>query len=373
MIRSYKPALVLFAILLGVGAILPFKSSLMAVGETKPEVGVDFRTELELEPEEKGLGVGALSELDLSYDTEFLQVDGEVEMDSDGIADGSLTLGATGSEMSGEAELDLGSAWKSVDSCSFSAEYGPSSNLEFSAEYETGNCPGSKNKAPDRELALDLELEVGDAASADFSTTFSSESGPLVSVPEDSEVELDGLRAGEFILNPVLEAEELDPVELELGYEMREPLLADPDLSLEGELNWKFSESFIEFAPELTTEAGEISFEGEVGILPGNPDRSFKLQELGFSDIKLGRWEFEVANDFASEEVALETFTENEAFELELNFLLGGTGESYPVYLEELGGNLTWTPKESYEVEFAAETNFEGFLPEVSIVADYSL
>ncbi len=370
-IRSYKPALVLIATLLG--AILTFIFSFVAVGGTEPEVGVDLRTELELEPEKKGLGAEALSELDLSYDAEFLQVDGEVEMDSDGIADGSLTLEATGSRMSGEAELDLGSAWKSVDSCSFSAEYGPSSNLEFSAEYETGNCPGSKNKAPDRELALDLELEVGDAVSADFSTTFSSESGSLVSVPEDSEVELDGLRAGEFILNPVLAAEELDPVELELGYEIREPLLADPDIFLEGELNWRFSESFVEFAPELTTEAGEISFEGEVGMFPGSPDRFLKLQELGLSDLKLGRWEFEVANDFASEEVELEMFTEIEAFELELNFLLGGTGESYPVYMEELGGNLTWSPKESYEVEFAAETDFEGFLPEVSVVADYSL
>lgn len=371
MIRSNKPALVLIVILFG--AILPFKSSLVALGGTEPEVGVGFRTELELEPEKKGLGTEALSELDLSYDTEFLQVDGEVEMDSDGIADGLLALGVTGSGVSGEAELDLGSDWKSVDSCSFSAEYGRSSNLELSADYETGICPGSRNKAPDRELELALQLEVGEAASADFSTTFSSESGSLVSVPESSEVELEGLRAGEFILNPVLAVEELDPVELELGYEVRKPLLVNPDLSLEGELGWKFSENFIKFAPELTTEAGEISFEGEVGILPGNPDRFFKLQELGLSDIKLEGWEFEVTNDFASEEVELDLFTGIEAFELELGFLFGGTKEAYPVYLEELEGNLTWKPEESYEVELEAETDFEGFLPEVSIVADYSL
>lgn len=371
MVRSYKLALVLITILLGV--ISPFKFSLLAVGGTKPEVGVDFRTEVELEPEDKGLGVGTLSELDLSYEAEFLQVDGEVEMDSDGIADGSLTLGATGSGMSGEAELDLGSGWKSVDSCSFSAEYGPSSNLELSAEYETGNCPGSTNKTPDRELAFDLELEVGDGASADFSTTFSSESGPLVSVPEDSEVELDGLRAGEFILNPVLEAEELDPVELELGYEMREPLLDDPDLSLEGEMAWQFSESYFEFDPEITTRTGVISVESEIRPISTEGSKQFfTIQELELSDLELGSWEFEVTNDLVSEEVELGLITESKTLELELGFLLGGTKETLPVYLDELSGDLTWSPVDNYEVEVTAETGFERIFSELTVVADYS-
>ena len=368
--RSFVAALVILTTLLG--ATLPFKTFLIAVGGTKPEVGVDWRTEFEAAPEEKGLETEALSELDLSYGNELLQVDGEAEIDKGGIADGAIALEITNGGSSGGAELELGSAWKSVESCNLSSELGFGSGRELSAEYETDNCPGAEVNAPDRELALNLELGLGEESSAGVSATFSSNSGSLISTPEDSEVELDGLRAGEIIFNPVFEAEGLKPAEFELNYEVAKPLLTDPDLSLEGELTWQFSEDLIEFAPELGMEQGVIFLEGEVGKLPDDYGRILRVEELGLSDLSLGRWEVEAVNDFTSEEVELGLFTEGEVFELGLSLLLGGTRKSYPVYLEELGGNLTWSPEESYEVEFSAETGFEEFLPEVAIVADYS-
>jgi hypothetical protein len=368
--RSFEAALVILMTLLW--AILPFKSTLVAVGGTKPEVGADFRTELEVGPEKQSLKTKALSEFGFFYEAELFKVDGEAEMDSGGIADGALALEISRSAVNGEAEIDLGEGWKSIESCNFSAELGQSTRTDLSVEYETGNCPGRDVKALERGLALDLEHEVGDGVTAGVSTRFSSESGSLISAPEDSTAEIRGLRAGELVLNPVLEAEKLDPVEIELGYEMREPLLTGPDLSLEGELNWRFSENFIEFAPELITEEGTISLEGEVGTFPGNSDQFFKIQELELSELELGKWEFEVLNDFSSEEVELDLFTEIEDFELELSFLLGGKKKSYPVYLEELEGSLTWNPEESYEVELEAETGFEKSLPEIALVSDYS-
>lgn len=367
---SVEVALVILTTLLG--TILPFKSFLVAVGGTEPEVGVDLRTELEVAPEEKSLEAEALSELDLSYENELFQVDGEAEMDKGGIADGAFALEITNSGSSGGVELELGPAWKSIKACNFSSELGSGADLELSGEYETGNCPGSEVNAPDRELVLNLELGLGDESSAGVSTTFSSDSGSLISTPEDSEVELDGLRAGEFSLNPVFAAERLKPVEFELNYEMLEPLLTDPDLSLEGELAWLFSEDVLEFAPELSTEEWEMFLEGEAGKFTEDPHRFFRVKELGLSDLTLGTWEVEVVNDFTAEEVELELFTEMEVFELELELLLDGNRKVHPVYLEELGGKLTWSPEAGYEVEFAAETGFEKFFPEISLIADYS-
>jgi len=369
--RGFVAALVILTTIL-LGATLPFKTFLITVGGTKPEVGVDLRTEFEAAPEEKGLETEALTELDLSYGNELFQVDGEAEMDKGGIADGAIALEITNSGSGGGAELELGPAWKSVESCSLSVQLGSGSDRGLSAGYETDNCPGAEVNTPDRELALNLELGLGEESSAGVSATFSSNSGSLISTPEVSEVELDGLRAGEFGLNPVLEAEGLKPVELELNYEMVKPLLNDPDLSLEGELAWQFSESFVEFAPELSTKEGVIFLEGEAGKFPKDSHRFLRIEEFGLSDLRLGSWQFEAVSDFTSEEVELDLFTEGKVFELGLGFLLGGTHKSYPIYLEELGGNLTWSPEESYEVEFSAETGFEEFFPEVAVVADYS-
>lgn len=368
--RSVKLALAILTTILG--AIFPFKPFLVAVGAAEPEVGVDFRTEFEAVPEEKSLETEALSELDLSFGNELFQVDTEAEIDKGGIADGGFALEITNSGSGGGVELELGSAWKSIESCSFSAELGSGSDRELSAGYETDNCPGVEVNTPDRELALNLELGLGEESSAGVSATFSSDSGTLISTPESSEVELDGLRAGEFSLNPVLEAEGLEPVQLEVNYEMVKPLLADPDLSLEGELAWRFSESFIEFIPELSTKEGVIFLAVEAGKFPEDSHRFLRIEEFGLSDLKLGSWQFEAVSDFTSEEVELDLFTEGKVFELELGFLLGGSRKAYPVYLGSMEAGLTWSPDESYEVEFSAETGFAEFLPELSLIADYS-
>lgn len=352
-------------------SLLIFPISITLNG-SETELGVDLGAEVEVEPEGDDLSHDVGSELEWTYGTGPFHFESETEFDPEGFSDQEMVFGFTGEELSGETDLDFDTELKELDSCEFSGTLDQDSKTTLEADYETDNCPLKDLRDPDRELKIEVERQVAERLDVEVLSTFSRESGSLVSTPEESEVEIDDLPYGNFRLTPKLEMEKLVPSEIEIGFERVVPSVESPRFGFEGDLEWEISEEYVEFDPELALEPVTLTLESRVSFTPESPDEIVEIMEMELDDLKLGEWGLELVLDFAREETEIEMETDEDTVGLELELLFEDFDDDFRPGFSRLGGGASLTLNESLEVAIEAETTFGSNHPELSISADYS-
>lgn len=344
--------------------IVPARST---VSHAETKLGVDLGAEVEIEPEGRDLDHEASSELGLIYETGPFYLESETELEPEGFSDQGFVLGFTGDELSGETDLDFDTEQKQLDSCEFSGALDQGTKTFLEASYETDNCPLKSLRQPERELEIVVERRIAESVTTEVSSTFSEESGSLVSIPEESEVEIDDLPFGNYRVNPVLEMEELVPAKIEVDFERVVPLLESPRMDFEGDLEWETSEEYVEFVPELASDLASLTLESELSFAPAGPNEILRIQELELDDLELGEWGLELALDFADEEAELDLETDADRVEFGLEFLFENFGGDSRPEAGRIGGETSLSLDERTEVTIGGETEFESPYPELSL------
>ncbi|MFW6071716.1 MAG: hypothetical protein ACOC86_04960 [Candidatus Bipolaricaulota bacterium] len=337
------------------------------------EFGVELDAEMGFERSEVDLSPWWDSEVELVYETDSTYFESETLVDQGVYSDQELMVGFIGNDLNGELDLSFDPEEEELESCRVGGTLSPNPVTTVEVDYETESCLPRNQRSPERELEVEVEREAKEGVEVVLTSTFPRGSGGGVAIPEESSLEVDALPFENFSINPILELEQLVPVELKVDLEDAVLFEETEEVGFESEVDWEFSDDYAEFDPELTTERFVFSLESDLRFSADRPGEVVRINELELGDVELGEWQLDFTRDFSQEETELAFETEPGALEVELELLFEDAEFGVRPEVGELGGKASFDLNERTELVLESETEFESRVPEVTLSFDYSL
>ncbi len=331
----------------------------------------ELDTSVEITPLESGPIEDFDSDLTLSYETEFLTIESETELEMDGFAGGAVSLEVDfdSSALKGEIEFgdEAGEFEEFTGKASLALDEGTEVGLDLDADYEVEEERGYFELEWD--LEVERELPCGSEVELGLNFSPEEENYPL---PEEVTLEVDEALVGDVELKSSVEVTEGELAEIEIDFELLEPVYTAPELLLEGSVLWTPDEKYIEIAPELDLPLGTLSVDGVLTLHGGTLIQDLELLNVGLKDLEVFGsridLEFEIDDDVGSLKYNKEVGETELTLEAESNY-----ASSRSLFgLSEFSGEVTWEPLDWIELEIALESGTDAFPEEITLTSVYS-